>query len=169
MSEQIRSAIEAAIGYLTEHPDEARYTDSMATATLVDGLRFRVEDPSGRVVETDMPTSVGGTNAAPSAGWLFRAALASCVGTVTAMRAAQEGVTLSSLRVEVESESDDRGILGMDPSIPAGPFGISVRVHAESDASPEKLREIARDGSDHCPVCDAAKRSVTVNLEIAGA
>ncbi|MEX2458003.1 MAG: OsmC family protein [Actinomycetota bacterium] len=165
MSEGIRTSIESAIGYLTEHPDEAAYTDSPATATLVEGLRFRVEGPNA-AVETDMPASVGGTDSAPSAGWLFRAALASCVGTLVAMRAAQEGVTIDSLTVEVDSKSDDRGLLGMDPGIPAGPSSISIRVHAESDAPAETLREIVVWGSDHCPVCDIAKRAVPVELEI---
>lgn len=165
MSESIRTAIESAIGYLTEHPDEAAYTDSVATATLVEGLRFRVEG-ADTTLETDMSTSVGGTNSAPSAGWLFRAALASCVGTLVAMRAAQEGVGLSSLTVEVDSKSDDRGLLGMEPAIPAGPSSISIRVRAESDASADTIREIVEWGSDHCPVCDIAKRAVPVELEI---
>lgn len=167
MSESIRTSIESAIGYLSEHPDEAAYTDSPATATLVEGLRFRVEG-ADTTLETDMPTSVGGTNAAASAGWLFRAALASCVGTLIAMRAAQEGVGLDSLTVDVDSKSDDRGILGMDSGIPAGPSSISVRVHAESGAPADKLREIVEWGSDHCPVCDIAKRAVPVELEIGG-
>ena len=34
----INDSIEAAVAYLTEHPDEARYTDSAATATLEEGV-----------------------------------------------------------------------------------------------------------------------------------
>ena len=57
---QIRSSIDAATEYLTEHPDEARYTDSAATATLVGGLQIRVGGPAGETLITDMPASVGG-------------------------------------------------------------------------------------------------------------
>src|SRR2546427_12504453 len=99
--EQIRSSIEAAVKYLTEHPDEARYTDSPATATVVEGLLVHVEGPSGESMTTDMPMSVGGGGTGPSPGWVFRAALASCEATLIAMRAAAEGVELALLEVTV--------------------------------------------------------------------
>ena len=44
------------------------------------------------------------------------------------MRAAQLGVTLSTLEVTVDSESDDRGLLGMDDTISAGPLNVRARV-----------------------------------------
>src|SRR5437764_14985670 len=128
--DRIREAIEGAVAYLTAHPDEARYTDSAATAVVEQGLRVRVDGPTGESVATDMPASVGGTGSAPSAGWLFRASLAACAATLIAMRATQEGVRLSTLRVRVDSESDDQGILGIDPGIPAGPLSVRVAVEA---------------------------------------
>src|SRR6266567_2793844 len=72
----VRTALEGAVAYLSEHPEEARYTDSEATATLEEGLRVRVEGPGGLSVVTDMPQGVGGGGAGPSPGWLLRAALA---------------------------------------------------------------------------------------------
>ena len=36
--EHIRKSIETAIEYLSQHPSEARYTDSLATAELEEGL-----------------------------------------------------------------------------------------------------------------------------------
>jgi uncharacterized OsmC-like protein len=166
-SEQIRSSIEAAMNYLTEHPDEARYTDSPATATLVDGLLVRVDGPSGETLDTDMPTSVGGGGMGPSPGWVFRAALASCEATLIAMRAAVEGVELTLLEVTVDSESDDRGILGIGEAVPAGPLSIRVRVRIEAPDTPaDRLREIAGWGTRRCPVEDAARRAIPVNVEI---
>jgi uncharacterized OsmC-like protein len=131
-TEQIRSAIEKAIDYVTEHPDEARYTDSTAVARLEDGLRCVVTGPGGESVVTDMPASVGGGGSAPSPGWLFRASLASCTAALIAMRAAQLGVELSGLEVTVDSESDDRGILGIDDAVRAGPLSIRVGVRMTS-------------------------------------
>ena len=166
-NEQIRSSIEAAVKYLTEHPGEARYIDSPATATVVEGLLVHVEGPSGESMTTDMPTSVGGGGTGPSPGWVFRAALASCEATLIAMRAAAEGVELTLLEVTVDSESDDRGILGIDEAVPAGPLSIRVRVRIEAPDTPgERLREIAEWGTRHCPVDDAARRAVVVNVEI---
>jgi uncharacterized OsmC-like protein len=166
-NQEIRSAIEAAIGYLTEHPDEARYTDSPAVATVEEGLRCRVTGPSDASVVTDMPPSVGGGGSAPSAGWLFRAALASCIATLIAMRAAQEEVELADLEVTVDSESDDRGILGMDDEVPAGPLSVRVGIRVgASGLPPERLRAIAEWGASHCPVCDATRRAVPMTREV---
>jgi uncharacterized OsmC-like protein len=163
----IRESIDKAIGYLTQHPEEARYTDSVATARLEGGLRVRVVGPNSEELTTDMPSSVGGTASAPSPGWLFRAALASCVATLIAMRAALQGIELSRLEVVVDSESDDRGILGIDEKVPAGPLGIRVRVRiASPNASKAQLGQIAEWGLQHCPVADAARRTVETNLEV---
>jgi uncharacterized OsmC-like protein len=134
-TEQIRSAIEKAVDYVTEHPDEARYTDSAAVAILQDGLRCVVTGSGGESVVTDMPSSVGGGGSAPSPGWLFRASLASCTAALIAMRAAQLGVELDGLEVTADSESDDRGILGIDDAVRAGPLSIRIRVRMTSPAT----------------------------------
>jgi uncharacterized OsmC-like protein len=164
-NEQIRSAIEAATKYLSEHRDEARYTDSAATATLVDGLQVSVVGPAGETVTTDMPKSIGGGSEMPSPGWLFRAAVASCGTSLIAMRAAAEGVDLRSLEVTVDSESDDYGMIS--ESVPAGPLAMAVRVRIEASGDgSDRLREIAERGLDHCPVLDAVRRAVPVKAEI---
>lgn len=163
----IRESIESAIRYLSEHPDEARYTDSYARATLGDALRAEVAGPGGEHIVTDMAKGVGGRAEHPSPGWLFRAAVASCVASTIGMECAREGITLTSLEVEVDSESDDRGILGMDESVPAGPLSSRIQVRARAEGVEEdRLWEILDRGAGRCPVCDATKRAVEVSLEI---
>ncbi|HKY78750.1 MAG TPA: OsmC family protein [Anaerolineales bacterium] len=126
-TEHIKKSVEAAIDYLGKHPDEARYTDTWAKATLEQGLHFRIVDANANTVFSDMPASVGGGGAAPSPAWLMRAGLASCAATLIAIRAAQQGLQLTQLEVLVDSESDDYGILGMDAAVPAGPLSAKVR------------------------------------------
>ncbi|HEY7942269.1 MAG TPA: hypothetical protein VID25_10005, partial [Candidatus Limnocylindrales bacterium] len=92
---EIGTAIQGAIGYLTQHPDEAAYTDTAATARLKAGLRVVTTGPGSESVATDMVAAVGGGGTAPSPGWLLRAAAASCVATLIAMRAAMLGLTLT--------------------------------------------------------------------------
>ena len=163
----IRDAIEAASDHLRDHPDAARSTDSLATATLVEGLVVKVTGPDDETITTDMVPSVGGTASAPSPGWLLRAAEASCVATLIAMRAAMLAVQLTDLEVSADSESDDRGLLGMDADVPAGPLSgrIVVRLAAlgTDDAT---LEAIARWGITHCPVHDALERAVPVAHDI---
>lgn len=166
-TERIGAAIASAVEYLTDHPDEARYTDSEAVASLDGGLRVAVRDPSGRTLHTDMPKGVGGGDTAPSAGWLFRAAIAACDATLIAMRAAMLGVELTDLHVTIDGESNDYGILGIDESVPAGPLGIRTRVRvAARDTDEQSLRDLVEWGIAHCPVCDATKRAVPMTIEI---
>src|SRR4030095_16787802 len=104
-----------------------------------------VVGPGGERATTDMVPSVGGTETAPSPGWLLRAAEASCVATLIAMRAAVLGIALDTLEVSVDSESDDRGMLGMDDTIPAGPLTGRVAVRLAADGvDPATLDEMAR-------------------------
>jgi uncharacterized OsmC-like protein len=166
--ERIRSALEAATSHYAANPDDARSRDSLATATLRDGLVVQVEAPTGERITTDMVASVGGTGTAPSPGWLLRAAEASCVATLIAMRAATLGITLDTLEVAVDSESDDRGMLGMDDSVPAGPLTGRVQVRLTAyGVDPTTLDEMARWGVDHCPVCNALERPVPIAVEVA--
>jgi uncharacterized OsmC-like protein len=166
-SATIREAIDRAHAYYREKPDDARSTDSAATARLLDGLVVEVMGPSGEHITTDMVASVGGTGTAPSPGWLLRAAEASCVATLVAMRAAMLGITLTSLEVTVDSESDDRGLLGIDDAVPAGPLSgrVAVRIGADG-ADAATLDEIARWGVKHCPVCDALERAVPIETVV---
>jgi uncharacterized OsmC-like protein len=163
----IRTALDAARDYLAQHPEDARSTDSAAVATLADGLTVRVTGPAGATITTDMVRSVGGTESAPSPGWLLRAAEASCVVTLIAMRAAMLGIELDAVEVKVDSVSDDRGLLGIDDAVPAGPLSgrVAVRLTAEG-VDRDQLEEIARWGVKHCPVCDALEREVPITTEV---
>jgi uncharacterized OsmC-like protein len=163
----IGDALRGARAYLTDHPDEARYRDSPATARMVGGLATEVEGPDGVSLRTDMPAGIGGGASAPSPGWYLRAAQASCVATLVTMRAAEEGVALDHLVVTVDSESDDRGITGAADDIPAGPLSGRVKVMLGAAGADEAtLRSIAEWGWQHCPVDDAIRRAVRVDLEI---
>jgi len=165
----IRESIDRAVTFLTEQPEKARYVDRPATAT-VEGLRAEVTGQYGESLVSDMPRSVGGGGSAPTPGWFLRAAVAGCDATVIAMRAAAEGIELSTLEVTVTSESDDRGFLGMDDSLPAGPLQARTHVRIGADGvSPDTLRDIVEWAEMHSPVSDALRRAVptTVNIEIA--
>ena len=165
--EAIREAIETASGYLKEHPEAATGTDAPATAIREEGLRFRVEGPQG-AVNTDMSESVGGGASAPTPAWLMRAGLASCDATLIAMEAARDGIELTDLTVTVESESDFRGVLGVDRSVHPGPLAVRVRIEVTArDAPEDQLREIVQRAESHSPVRDALVREVSMTTEVA--
>jgi uncharacterized OsmC-like protein len=166
----IREAVQRASAYLTEHPDEARYRDSPATARISGGLVASVTGPSGESITTDMPAGIGGTGTAPSPGWLMRAATASCVASLIAIRAASTGVDPVSIEVTVDSESDDRGILGLDEAIPAGALSMRVSVRitgAALDGAPEARRALIDWAIARCPVTDTIGRAVPIEVTLA--
>ena len=99
--------------------------------------------PTGEVALTDMPAAMGGASSAAAPAWLLRAAIAACTSSVIAMRAAQIGVDLMTLETTVESESDQRGMLGLDDSVSAAftTMHIRVRIGAD-DVAPADLRAL---------------------------
>ena len=164
--DSIRTAIERASKHLTEHPEAARGSDSAASAVYEDGLRFRVEGPWASLT-TDMAESVGGGASAPTPGWLLRAALAACDASAIAMEAARDGIELTDLQVTVESESDFRGVLGVDPSVQPGPLSVRVRIRvAATNAGDEQLRAMVERAESRSPVQDALAREVRMTTEI---
>ena len=151
-SDGIRVATEAVAKAIAENPEKARVKNASATATLRDKLNVRVTGPRGEAVETDMPPAMGGAAAGPNPGWLLRAGLASCHATVIAMRAAQLGIALSRLEVTVESESDNRGMLGLDEKVSAGLSALRTHVSIAGNAGADQLKDIVQWADRHSPV-----------------
>jgi uncharacterized OsmC-like protein len=163
----ISEAVERATAYLAEHPDEAVYRDSAATAHLESGLVVNVTGPGGERLATDMPTGIGGTATMPSPGWFLRAATASCVASLIAIRAAVEGIAIRSIDVVADSESDDRGILGIDPGIPAGPLSSRVSIAVDAPgAEREAVAALISWAVEHCPVTDGIRRAIPLEVEV---
>jgi hypothetical protein len=67
----------------------------------------------------------------------------------------------------VDSESDDRGILGLDPAVPAGPLSVLavVRVNAASTDA-DAMRDVVDWAVAHCPVVDALRRPIPVEVRV---
>jgi uncharacterized OsmC-like protein len=155
----IRESMQGVIEYYTQNPDQAVWQDREAVAIIDEGLRARATGPDGQTLLCDMPKALGGEGSAPSPGWMMRAALANCEAVMIALRAAQLGIELTTLEVRVDSVSDDRGMLGMDDSKPAGPLNmkISIRIGAKG-VSDEKLNEIVAWAEVHSPVGEPLTR-----------
>lgn len=165
----IREAVEAASAYLTEHPAEARYRDGHARARVVEGLLVEVVGTTGELLRTDMPRGIGGTASAPSPGWYLRAAAAACIASLITIRAAAESIELPAggFEITVDSESDDRGILGLDDGTPAGPLSVRVAVAAGAPGLERATVEaLVAWAVDHCPVTDAIRRAVSIEVVV---
>ncbi len=163
----VRVAVHALKQHLMDHPEAALGTDAFARARLTDGLVTTVEGPSGQRLTTDMPREIGGAAAAPTPGWYVRAGIASCVATVIAMRAAELAVPLRQLEVQVESRSNDNGMIGIDDGVPAGPLDATMQVEIGAEgASGETLTEIVNWAVAHSPMADGLTRAVPLTVAI---
>jgi uncharacterized OsmC-like protein len=128
-----------------------------------------VTGPGGERLSTDMPKGIGGSATQPSPGWFFRAAAAACVASLIGIRAAMTGVELpeDSIEVTVDSESDDRGILGLDDGIPAGALSLRVVVTVQAGGPGRAtIEDLASWAVDHCPVTDTAQRAVPIDIRL---
>jgi len=100
-------------------------------------------------LEADQPpfSGGGGTRPGPMHYCLF--GLASCYTATFATIAAQEGVELKSLKVEVESDVSFAKVFGVSDA----PIIEEVRIElqVESEAGEEKIDEIAKLAEERCP------------------
>ena len=162
----IRQAIERLSAAISADPAKARAKNAPATARLTDGLACEIIGPHGERVVTDMPPAMGGKASAANPGWLLRGALASCAATMIAMRAAKLGVKLKMLEVVVESDSDNRGILGLDESVSAGLRALRTRIRISGETEPDSLRAIVAWADAHSPVGCTLRQAPECSLEI---
>ena len=163
----IRAAIENVSAAISADPAKARSKNAPATARLTAGLQCELSGPYNERLITDMPPAMGGTASGPNPGWLLRGALASCTATVIAMRAAKLGVVLGSLEVTVESDSDNRGMLGLDDNVSAGLAAVRMKVKISAPgASPETLREVVEWADAHSPVGCTMRQAPGCSLDV---
>ena len=66
---------------------------------------------------TDLPSELGGTGDAFTPGWLWRAALSSCLATRIVMAAAVDGIDLGSVEVQASSRLEATVPLGDGESL----------------------------------------------------
>jgi uncharacterized OsmC-like protein len=162
-------AVKRVENALTQKPGRGVQPDTPAQAVLTGGLGMQVHHPNGHTLRTDMPTSLGGGGEEVSPGWLMRAGLASCTATVIALRAERLGIRLTKLEVTAHSSSDARGMLGLDPSVPAGlQLDMQVDIQAEN-ADEQALAELVAWADEHSPIASTVRSSQDLRVSVNGA
>ena len=141
-------------------PDRARVR-IVASTEIADGLRCEttVRD---HTVAADEPRSFGGTDAAQSPVELLLTSLATCQAITYRIWAAELGVALDRVSVEVVGDLDLSGLLGLDDGARAGYEGLQVHVTLDGPEPRERYEELAEAVDRHCPVLDALSRPVTM-------
>jgi len=107
--------------------------------------------------------AVGGDGDVPCSGDLLLGALAACQETTIRMVAANMGIELESLEVEIEADWDARGTLAMG----AYPIGLTAirsktAVRVPGDVRGERADRLLRSAEKYCVVLNTLRHGVPV-------
>ena len=155
-SEKIKSAIERVTKTLIQRPSFGLGT-GVSRSTITNGLTCEVREGNWKFT-ADMPEQVGGNAAGPTPGVYGRAALGSCLAIGYMMRAAQLGVPINALEVEVQADYDDGALFGTSKNIPPGYLEVRYSVTVDSDASEEEIMQVLDEADEHSPYLDIFSR-----------
>jgi uncharacterized OsmC-like protein len=170
-AERMAAALHRIESILKRRPELGVHADAPALARWEGGARVVSSHPNGSSIATDMPTELGGMGEGVTPGWLWRAALSSCLATRIVMAAAVEGIDLASVEVAANSKSDLRGLMGMKSACGAIPAAepsdvqLHVRIQAPGTAD-ERLRALVAQSQTCSPVQAAVTRAVTVEVSV---
>ncbi|RXE55623.1 osmotically inducible protein OsmC [Methanoculleus taiwanensis] len=121
------------------------------------------------VIAADETEDVGGTNRGPNPPELVLAALGACITVGIAYSAAEDGVELRSIELDVEGDIDLKGFFKRDLNADVRPGfqAIRVTVWVDADAPPGKVAEIVRrGGEERSPVTDMLVNPVPVTVRL---
>lgn len=131
-----------------------------STIRITDGTTCTIEG-SGWTLTGDVGTAAGGNNAGPGPGVFERAALGSCLAIGYAQQAAVMDVPIEGIEVEIETEFDARGMLGIDDR-PPGFTKIIYNVHITSSAPEADVLSVIDAADKYSPVRDDFTRAIPV-------
>ena len=111
----------------------------------------------------DEPPVLAGENRGANPVEFALTALASCLTTSMVYHAASRGIKIDEVEAKVEGDIDLGGFMGVNPNVPKGYKNIRVKYNVRSDASAEKLKELAQ----FSPVYHTITNPVPVTVEVA--
>ncbi|MDV2480899.1 OsmC family protein [Methanoculleus sp. Wushi-C6] len=114
-------------------------------------------------VPADEPAAVGGTNRGPSPTELVLTGLSACIAISIAYSAAEEGIEVDLIEIDVAGDLDLAGFLGVGNARP-GLEEVRLTVRVDADAPREKIRELVDHGYRRSPVAAALEGRVPVRV-----
>lgn len=138
-------------------PAPLRAVVAVAAGTGVRPIRVR-----DHAVITDAGAVLGGYGLGPSAPELLLGALASCLAHSALVIAADRGLALEQLEVEVTGELDYRGTLSVGVDAPVSPTSIAYTLRVGGDVADAEIAAIKEDLDRLCPVLLALTRPTAV-------
>ncbi len=162
--DQIKTAMDRSIKAITRRPAAGQLTEIMYIDVAPDG-RCSIRDGDA-TLKIDMPKEFGGGGTTNSAGFHARAALGACLAQGYYIWAAVLGVQIDHLSIEIQADTDSRGVLGIDDSVVRSYSGVRYVVHIDSPAPRAKIEEVLDKSDGLDSVRDVFARAILLEREI---
>lgn len=157
--------VTAAKVALTSDPTQA-WARFKAHHDLTGPTEVTVNVGSGHHFTVDEPEALGGSNTAANPVEYALASLGSCQAISYRVWAAQLGVALDKVEVEIEGDIDLRGFFGIDERVRPGFNAVHIRVRLIGPESATRYEGLAAAVDAHCPVLDLFRNPVPVTREL---
>src|SRR5439155_24790606 len=131
-----------------------------------DGACQRHKRPAGFVMGADEPPLLLGSDRAANPVEYALHALAACVTSSLVYDAAARGVTIRSVRSQLEGDLDLRGFLGLDPGVRNGYQQVRIKLSVEAEAPRETIDELVKIAQARSPVFDIFTNPVPVDITL---
>jgi len=142
-------------------PAKAKATFT-ANHELVGPTEVTVKVGSGHQFTVDEPAALGGADKAANPVEYALASLGSCQAITYRVWAAQLGVKLDKVKVNIDGDIDLRGFFGLDDNVRAGFDAVRIRVTLAGPEAEARYQELAAAVDEHCPVLDLFRNAVPV-------
>ena len=106
----------------------------------------------------------GGAGDTPCSGDILASALAICEESTVRSVAANMGVELESVHVDVRIHWDFRGTLAVDREVPVGATGIEMRtqIKVKEGVDPERAKRLLASAERYCSTLQTLRHGVSV-------
>ncbi|MFC7051060.1 OsmC family protein [Emcibacter nanhaiensis] len=139
LNRRAREAQLRAISIFTQRPERAQVVNR-GSAEVRAGLCCTYEQ-AGHRLTLDMPGTIGGSDEGPSPGYFGRAAICGCLAIGIKMTAVRENLHLDTVRIGIEQDWDNRGVLAMEGASPV-PNDTRIAIEIRSSEPEEKVGEM---------------------------
>lgn len=161
-------------------PLKERYRQDASTAVVVTGARsvpFDATDPQQCVaaptefpevqIRSGLHAAAGGTGEVPCSGDILAAALVICEESTIRSVAANMGIALDTVDVEVKIYWDFRGTMGVDRTVPVSATRIEMRsrVKVTEEVNPERAERLLRNAERYCSTLQTLRHGVEVETQ----
>ena len=118
-------------------------------------------------IRAGLHPAAGGEGDTPCSGDILAAALAICEETTVRSVAANMGVELESVHVDVRIHWDFRGTMGVDRDVPVGATGIEMRteVKVKEGVDPERAKRLLASAERYCSTLQTLRHGVEVTTD----